>query len=78
MPAKNPRLTAVVESAVYDWLVRRAGRSGGSMSQAVRDVLREAYDLDEETHWAKVGEERLASFRRSAAKPHATFWKGKA
>ncbi len=74
MPAKNPRISAVVEQEIVQWLRRKAGEQGISVSLVVRDMLRRLHDEDEERYWAASGEERLESFDRDTAISHGDAW----
>jgi len=74
MPAKNPRLTTVLEKPLYVWLRESAHKQGISLSLLMRDLVREAYERDEDIYWAKEGEERLSNFDRGSAKPHNKVW----
>jgi hypothetical protein len=74
MPSKNPRLTAVVEKPLYQWIKESARKEGTSVSTRVRDLLREARELEEDRFLARVGEARLKSFNRRAAKTHEEVW----
>lgn len=75
MPAKNPRLTAVIDKALMAWLRRRAQAQGISVSLVVRDILARVRDEDEERFWSAAGEGRLDSFVRADALPHEIAWK---
>jgi len=74
MAAKNPRLMTVLEAPLYERLKRAAEAEGVTLSSKVRDLLREAMELEEDAHWAAEGEERLASFRRRKALRHSDVW----
>jgi len=74
MAAKNPRLITVLEPPLYERLRRAAEAEGLSLSSKVRDLLREAMDLEEDAHWTAEGEARLASFRRRKALRHSEVW----
>lgn len=74
MPAKNPRLTAVVDESVMHWLKRRANAQGISVSLVVRDLLTRVRDEDEERYWAAAGEARLESFVRDEGVTHDQAW----
>jgi predicted DNA-binding protein len=74
MAAKNPRLTAVVEKPLYQWLKKVSRKRGVSLSLLVRDILREAYEREEDVYWAREGEERLATFDRKKALSHDEVW----
>lgn len=74
MPAKNPRISAVIDASVMSWLKRRARAEGISVSLVVRDILLRVREEDEEAYWAAAGESRLASFVRADAVPHGRAW----
>ena len=67
MPAKNPRVSAVVDKALMKWLRSKADDQGISVSLIVRDILMRVRDEEEERYWAAAGEERLESFSRAEA-----------
>jgi predicted DNA-binding protein len=77
MPAKNPRLTTVVEKSVHHWLKENARKRGVSISWLMRDILREAYEREEDMYLAREGEERLKTFNRREALTDEQVW-GKA
>ena len=74
MPAKNPRISAVVDLGLWKWLRSKAGRKGISGSLVVRDILMRVRESEEEQHWAAAGEERLESFSRTEAIEHDDVW----
>ena len=74
MPAKNPRISAVVDPSLFNWLRKKAGQEGISVSLVVRDLLRRMRDEEEGRYWAAAGEERLSSFKRSEALDHDEVW----
>jgi len=74
MATKNPRLMTMLERALYDRVKRAAKAEGLSLSAKVRDLVREALELEEDAYWAAVGEERLASFDPAQAKTHEEAW----
>jgi hypothetical protein len=74
MPSKNPRITAVLEAPLYKWLKKNADSRGISISLMMRDIVREAYEREEEIYWARKGEERLGTFDRSKALTHEEVW----
>ncbi len=77
MATKNPRLSAVVEEPLYSWLKENAEKQGVSMSLLVRDLLRAAYEREEDAYWAEKADERMKSFDRSSALSHEQVWSGK-
>ncbi len=70
MPAKNPRLTAVVEKPLYRWLKESARRKGISLSLRLRDLVKEAYEEEEDIFWSREGEERRKTFDPKTALTH--------
>ncbi len=74
MPAKNPRISAVVDRGLLKWLRARAKREGISVSLVVRDLLMRLRDEEDERYWAAAGEERLESFSRDDAVSHGDVW----
>jgi hypothetical protein len=74
MPAKNPRISAVVDPGLLKWLRAKAEREGISVSLVVRDLLMRMRDEEEEQYWAAAGEERLESFSRDEALRHEDIW----
>ena len=74
MPAKNPRISAVVDLGLWKWLRSKAGRKGISGSLVVRDILMRVRAEEEEQYWVAAGEERLDSFSRDEALRHEDVW----
>lgn len=74
MPAKNPRVSAVVDKALMKWLRSKADEQGVSVSLIVRDILMRVRDEEKERYWAAAGEERLESFSRREAVEHDDAW----
>lgn len=74
MPAKNPRISAVVDLGLWKWLRAKAKNEGISVSLVVRDILIGARAEDEERYWAAAGEQRLDSFSREDALEHDDIW----
>ncbi len=74
MPAKNPRISAVVDLGLLKWLRSMSKREGISVSLIVRDILMRVRDEEEERYWAAAGEERIESFSRDEAVEHEDVW----
>lgn len=75
MPAKNPRISAVLDVGLWKWLRKKASREGISVSLVVRDILVRVRDEEEERYWAAAGEERLESFSSPDALEHEDAWR---
>ena len=74
MPAKNPRISAVIDLGLLKWLRSKARSEGISISLVVRDILLRVREDEEETYWAATGEERLESFSKEEALRHDDVW----
>jgi len=71
VPTKNPRVNTVLEPILYARVEALAKREGISLSQKVRDLVRDALELAEDE-----GLDRLVDSRRRKGKaawvPHVT------
>ena len=74
MPAKNPRVSAVLDLGLLKWLRAKAKQGGITVSLVVRDILMRARADEEEQFWAAAGDERIDSFSRDEAVPHEDVW----
>ncbi len=74
MPTKNPRVNVVLERPLYDDIERIAGRDGVSLSLKVRDLVREALEIEEDIALSHVAETRERSFSRKKALKHDEVW----
>jgi hypothetical protein len=74
MPAKNPRISSVIDLGLWKWLRAKAKHEGISVSLVVRDILMRARAEEEEQYWAAAGEERLESFSPDESLSHKDVW----
>jgi len=74
MPARNPRVNVVLERTVYDTVRRLAHRDGTSISSKVRDLVRDALEVDEDAALASLAAERERTFNRRRALSHQQVW----
>jgi plasmid stability protein len=74
MPAKNPRISSVIDLGLWKWLRSKAAHEGISVSLLVRDILINARNEEEEQYWAAAGEERLDGFERDQSLSHEDVW----
>jgi hypothetical protein len=74
MPARNPRINVVLERPLYQAVERLAHRDQVSLSTKMRDLVREALELEEDSRLAAIAERRERSFVREAALSHARVW----
>ncbi len=69
MPSTHPRINTVLEPPVYETVKRLAAQDGVSLSQKVRDLVREALELLEDAVLEEVVKQRRKNPARSI--PHA-------
>lgn len=74
MPTKNPRVNVVLERPLYNRVEHLAKKDGISMSLKVRDLVREALEMEEDVALSVFAEERERTFKRATALKHNDVW----
>ncbi len=74
MPAKNPRINVVLEKPLYNNVERLADRDGVSLSLKVRDLVKEALEIEEDIALAHLAETREKSFHKKKTLKHDEVW----
>ncbi|MBF0327715.1 MAG: toxin-antitoxin system, antitoxin component [Nitrospirae bacterium] len=74
MPTKNPRINVMLERPLYDAIERIAVRDEISLSLKVRDLVREALEIEEDIALAHLAETREKSLNRQAVLKHVEVW----
>lgn len=74
MPTKNPRINVVLEKPLYDNIEQLAERDGVSLSLKVRDLVREALEIEEDMALSTFAEEREQTFRKTKSLKHDGVW----
>ena len=74
MPTKNPRINVVLEKPLYKNVERLAERDGVSLSLKVRDLVKEALEIEEDIGLSKLVETREKNFNRKKALKHDEVW----
>jgi len=74
MPAKNPRISVLLDKPLFNQIAQIAKRDGVSLSLKARDLLKEALEIHEDIILGKIAEEREKSFSRSNAVGHEEIW----
>lgn len=74
MPAKNPRVNVVFERPLYNSIEYFAKRDGVSLSLKVRDLVREALEIEEDKALSAFAEAREKTFKKKAALKHSEVW----
>lgn len=74
MPTSNPRINVVLEKPIYKSIERLAKRDGVSLSLKVRDLVKEAIEIEEDIALTKIAENREKSFTKAKALTHSEIW----
>ena len=74
MPVKNPRINVVLEKPLYNTIERLAKKEGVSLSLKVRDLVKEALEIEEDIALAAFVEKRDKTFTKSRALKHHEVW----
>lgn len=74
MPTKNPRVNVAMEKPLYMAVEYLAKKDGVSMSLKVRDLMREALEIEEDISLSLFAEERERTFSKTKALKHNEVW----
>ncbi|MBI4690312.1 MAG: toxin-antitoxin system, antitoxin component [Nitrospirae bacterium] len=74
MPTKNPRINVVLERPLFIGIEHLAKRDGVSLSLKVRDLVREAIEMEEDIALSRFAEKREISFSKKKALKHSEVW----
>lgn len=74
MPTKNARVNVVMEKPLYAAVNGIAKERGLSMSMVVRDLIREAIELQEDQALARFAEMRETSLKKKKTLSHENVW----
>ena len=74
MPVKNPRINVVFEKPLYNSIEILAARDGVSLSLKVRDLVKEALEIEEDMVLSAFAEKREKTFAKSKALKHHEVW----
>ncbi len=74
MPTKNPRVNVVLEKPLYRQIEHLAKRDGVSLSLKVRDLVKEALEIEEDIALSAFAESREKTLKRTAALKHTEVW----
>jgi len=75
MPTKNPRINVVLEKPLYNSIERLAKKEGVSLSLKVRDLVKEALEMEEDVALSLFASEREKTFRKTKAASHDETWR---
>ena len=74
MPSKNPRINVVLDDNLYKNIQFLAETEGVSLSAKVKDLIREALEVQEDLYLATFAEEREKTWDKSTARTHDDIW----
>ena len=74
MPSKNPRVNVVLNDRLFRNVQFLAEREGVSLSTKVRDLVKEALEIQEDLYLASFAETREGTFKKPAALSHEETW----
>jgi predicted DNA-binding ribbon-helix-helix protein len=74
MPTKNPRINVVLEEPLYAAIEQLAKRDNVSLSLKVRDLVKEALEVEEDRALSAFAEERDKTLNKSIALKHDEVW----
>ncbi|MCJ7684522.1 MAG: antitoxin, RHH family protein [Desulfobacteraceae bacterium] len=74
MPAQNPRINVVLNNLLYQDVRLLAEKDNVSLSAKVRDLLKEAMEIQEDIALSGFAEKREKSWSDSTALSHDDVW----
>ena len=74
MPAKNPRINIVLDNVRYQSVKLLAEKDNVSLSAKVRDLVKEALEIQEDIVLADFAEQREESWKDSDTIAHSDVW----
>lgn len=74
MPTESPRINVVLEKPLCQAIERLASRDGISLSLKVRDLVREALEVEEDVALASLAEARERRLPKAHTLRHEEVW----
>ena len=74
MPSKNPRINVVLDDNLYKNIQFLAETDGVSLSAKVKDLIKEALEVQEDLYLAAFAEEREKTWDKSKTRTHDEIW----
>lgn len=74
MPSKNPRINVVLDDNLYKNIQFLAETEGVSLSAKVKDLIKEALEIQEDLYLASFAEEREKTWDKSTTRTHDEIW----
>lgn len=76
MPAKNRRVNVILEKPLYKTIEKLAARDGVSLSLKIRELIKEALEVIEDSALVSLAESRMKTFRKAKSLKHDEVWQG--
>ena len=74
MPTRNPRINVMLDDALYQNIRLLAQKENISLSAKVRELIKEALEIQEDMALSEFAEEREKSWKESSALLHDEVW----
>jgi len=74
MPSQNPRINVVLDTSLYRSVQLLAEKDKVSLSTKVRDLLKEALEIQEDIALSAFAEKREKSWNNSDTMTHNDVW----
>ena len=74
MPTTKPRINVILEDPLYKTVEQLAERDGVSLSLKVRDLVKDALEIQEDLTLSSFAEAREKTFRKSKSLTHDEVW----
>jgi predicted DNA-binding protein len=74
MPSKNPRINVVLDDKLYKNIQFLAETEGVSLSAKVKDLIKEALEVQEDLYLAAFAKEREKTWDKSTTRTHDEIW----
>ena len=74
MPAKNPRINVVLDMPSYKNVQFLAEKDGVSLSAKMRDLLKDALEIQEDIYLAAIAQERERTLDITDTLTHEETW----
>jgi predicted DNA-binding protein len=74
MPSKKPRINVVLDDNLYKNIQFLAETEGVSLSAKVKDLIKEALEVQEDLYLATFAEEREKTWDKSTTRSHDEIW----
>ena len=74
MPTKNPRINVVLDKKIYMSVQNLAEKDGVSLSTKVRDLLKQALEIEEDIYLGAFAQQREKSLTEEQLLDHDDVW----